>query len=201
MNDALWKRDFFRGRLGQRAERPALCNRPPGDGTFDWIVYPLAASGSIFYRELPLVEYHRTGIPVPVSLSTRGSSDSESAPRSVQLFVHQALPTRAFPRGLNRACNRGFVRSTITDGNGRFILEPVPSGRYDFRTSARGYAVLERPVVVRGGDSHRDWISVTALVPVDQQTVSVVELMRRRSPSVVPKGNRGQVANRQETLR
>jgi hypothetical protein len=98
--------------------------------------------------------------------------------------------------------NRGFVKSTTTDGNGRFLLEPVPSGRYDFRTSAQGYAVFECPVAVRGGDPHRHWIGVTALVPVDQQTVSVVEL-RRRQPNtvVVPKGDRGQVANRQESLR
>jgi Carboxypeptidase regulatory-like domain len=32
--------------------------------------------------------------------------------------------------------NRGFVKSTTTDGNGRFMLEPIPSGRYDFRTSS-----------------------------------------------------------------
>jgi Carboxypeptidase regulatory-like domain len=95
--------------------------------------------------------------------------------------------------------NRGFVKSTTTDGNGRFILEAVPAGRYDFRTSALGYAVLECPVVVRGGDSHGNWIGVTALVPVDRQTVSVVELKRRQPPKVVPNGDRGQVANRQES--
>jgi hypothetical protein len=91
--------------------------------------------------------------------------------------------------------SRGFVKSTTTDGNGRFIFEPVPAGRYDFRTSAQSFAVFECSVVVHGGDSHRNWIAVTTLVPADQQTVSVVELMRRQSPAVVPKADRGQVAS------
>ena|ERR1039458_1552527 len=97
--------------------------------------------------------------------------------------------------------NRGFVQSTTTDGDGRFTLEAVPAGRYDFRTSAQGYAVLERPVIVRGSDSHRNWLDVTALVPADQQTVSVVELRRHQSLTVVPKGYRGRDANSQESLR
>ena len=80
--------------------------------------------------------------------------------------------------------NRDFVKSATTDEYGRFVLESVPSGRYDFRTSAQGYAVFECPFVVRGGDSHRNRINVTALLPVDQQTVSVVELRRRQPPAV-----------------
>ncbi len=97
--------------------------------------------------------------------------------------------------------NRGFVKSTTTDGNGRFILGPVPPGRYDFRMSAHDYAVFECPVSVRGGDSRKNWIGITDLVPVDQQTVSIVELMRRQPPKVVLKGNDGQVANGQQSLR
>jgi hypothetical protein len=97
--------------------------------------------------------------------------------------------------------NREFVKSTTTDGNGRFMLQPVPSGRYDFRTSAQGFAVFERPVVVHGGDPHRNRVDVTALVPADQQTVSVVELMRRQPSTVVLKGDHGQVTNGQQSLR
>jgi Carboxypeptidase regulatory-like domain len=90
--------------------------------------------------------------------------------------------------------NRGFVQSTTTDENGRFLLQPVPPGRYDFRTSAQGYAVFECPVVVHGGDSHRNRISVTALVPVNQQTVSVTDLRHHPQPGVAI-GDRGQFAN------
>jgi len=76
--------------------------------------------------------------------------------------------------------NRTFVKSTTTDENGRFVLEALPSGRYDFRTSAQGYAVFECPVVIHV-DSNRNRINVTALVSVDQQTVSVTDLMRHHS--------------------
>lgn len=77
--------------------------------------------------------------------------------------------------------NRDFIKSTTTDRYGRFVLESVPSGRYDFRTSAQGYAVFDSPVVVHGGDSRRNRITVTALLPVDRQVVSVVELRRRQT--------------------
>lgn len=97
--------------------------------------------------------------------------------------------------------NRGFVKSTTTDENGRFMIEPVLSARYDVRISAEGYAVLERPVVVRGGDSHRTWIGVNALVRADQQTVSVVELRRRQPPAGAAMGDRGRVASGQQSLR
>jgi hypothetical protein len=97
--------------------------------------------------------------------------------------------------------NRDFVKSTTTDGNGRFILETVPPGRYDFRMSAHDYAVFECPVVVHGGDSRRNRIEITNLVPVDQQTVSIAELARRQTLKVVLKGSHGQVANGQESLR
>ena len=97
--------------------------------------------------------------------------------------------------------NRGFVKSATTDANGRFILEPVPSGRYDFRTSAQGYAVFECPVVVHGGDSNRNRISVTALVPADQQTISVNELTHRQPSAIVHKRDPGPIVNGQQSLR
>ena len=75
--------------------------------------------------------------------------------------------------------NGEFVRSATTDANGRFALKPVPPGRYDFRTTAHGYAVFERAVTVRSEDSHRNWIEVKSLIPIDQQTVSVSELAPR----------------------
>jgi len=76
-----------------------------------------------------------------------------------------------------------FVKSTTTDEDGRFVLESLPAGKYAFRTTAQGYAVFECPLVVRGGDSHRNRINVTALLPVDQQSISVAELRRRQPPA------------------
>lgn len=53
------------------------------------------------------------------------------------------------------------------------------------------YAVFESHVIVHGGDSHRNWISVTDLVPVDQQTVSVADLIRHQQPAAILKRVRG----------
>jgi hypothetical protein len=74
----------------------------------------------------------------------------------------------------------GFLKSVTTDDSGRFSLEPVPPGRYEFRTSAHGYAVFECPVIVHSGYSHRNWIDVKNLIPADRQTVSVLDLAARK---------------------
>jgi hypothetical protein len=97
--------------------------------------------------------------------------------------------------------NRDFVKSGTTDGEGRFLVEPVPPGRYNYRISAHGFAVMERSIVIHGHDSHRNWIGVTELIPADQQTVSVVDLARRPvSPRVVSKTNPAFVGNGQQSF-
>lgn len=75
--------------------------------------------------------------------------------------------------------NRVFLKSVTTADDGRFVVEPIPSGRYDFRASVPGYAIFESSVVVHADDPHRNWIEVKNLVPADQQTVSVLELARK----------------------
>jgi len=70
----------------------------------------------------------------------------------------------------------GFLKSVTTDADGRFVLEPVPPGRYEFRTSARGYAVFERSVMVHCDDFRRNWIDVRNLIPAGRQTVNVLDL-------------------------
>ena len=74
----------------------------------------------------------------------------------------------------------GFLKSVTTDADGRFVIEPVPPGRYELRTSAHGYAVFECPVMVHSGDSRRNWIDVKNLIPADRQTVSVLDLAARK---------------------
>ena len=76
--------------------------------------------------------------------------------------------------------NPGYLKSVTTDADGRFVLERVPPGRYEFRTSAHGYAVFERPVIVHSYDFHRNWIDVNNLIPAGQQTVSVLDLAVRK---------------------
>ena len=70
----------------------------------------------------------------------------------------------------------GFLKSVTTDDDGRFQIESVPPGRYNFRTSLAGYAVFECPVIIRSNDSRSNWIDVRELIPADQQTVSVADL-------------------------
>jgi hypothetical protein len=77
-------------------------------------------------------------------------------------------------------CNLGFLKSVTTDDQGRFAVEPLPPGRYDFRTSVPGYAVFERSVTIHAEDFHRNWIDVKDLMPADQQTVSVLDLVARK---------------------
>lgn len=95
--------------------------------------------------------------------------------------------------------NRYFVTSATTDESGRFILEAPRPGRFDFRVSAPGFAVVERSVTVHAGSSLRNRTGITELVPVDQQTVSIMDLMRSRTPKVVSHDDRGQVG--QQSLR
>jgi hypothetical protein len=74
--------------------------------------------------------------------------------------------------------NPGFLKGVTTDDKGRFVLEPVPPGRYEFRTSAHGYAVFECPVIIHSDGLN--WIDVKKLIPADRQTVSVLDLAARK---------------------
>ena len=46
---------------------------------------------------------------------------------------------------LRRAADSTLVTGTITDAEGRFLVERVPSGRYDLRISYVGFEAVERP--------------------------------------------------------
>jgi hypothetical protein len=124
-----------------------------------------------------------------------------------QVLARQILAGQVIDAGIPVAgaivtiSNRDFVKSGTTDGEGRFLVEPVPPGRYNYRISAHGFAVMERSIVIHGHDSHRNWIGVTELIPADQQTVSVVDLARRPvSPRVVSKTNPAFVGNGQQSF-
>lgn len=75
--------------------------------------------------------------------------------------------------------NQGFLKSVKSDEEGRFTFDAVPRGQYDFRMTARGYAVIERPVTVRLGYIHRNRIDVKHLIAADEQTVSIDALPNR----------------------
>ena len=128
-------------------------------------------------------------------------SISGVSPRGTALLGRISVGSTPVSRAIVTISNRGFVESTTTDEDGRFLIEPVLSGRYAFRTSAQGYAVYECPIVVRDGDLRQNRVSITALVPVDQQTVSVAELRRTQSPSGALKGDRRRTANMKDSLR
>lgn len=73
------------------------------------------------------------------------------------------------------------VMSATTDNQGRFMLPAVPTGRYDLRVSAGGYAVLERHVTIHAHEQERNWVDISGLVPAGQQTVSVRELLEHKN--------------------
>jgi hypothetical protein len=131
-----------------------------------------------------------------LAMSASGAPPSENA-----LIGRISDGTTPISGAIVTISSRAFVKSTTTDEHGRFVLEALPSGRYGFRTSAQGYAVFECPVVIHDRDSNRNQIRVTALVPVDQQTVSVTELRRSQPHIIVHKPDPGQIANGQQSLR
>ena len=83
------------------------------------------------------------------------------------------------PGAIVTISNDGFVRSVTSDRQGRFTFDGVPTGRYEFRTTAEGYAVFERPVTVRSRYVHRNRIDVKHLIAADEQTVAIGELPNR----------------------
>jgi hypothetical protein len=100
-------------------------------------------------------------------------------PRSA-LYGRVSAGTAPVANAIVTVSNRRFLKSVTTDDDGRFAVEPLPSGRYDLRASIPGYAIFEHSVTVHSDDSHRNWIDVKDLVPADQQTVSVADLLAQK---------------------
>jgi hypothetical protein len=73
-----------------------------------------------------------------------------------------------------------FLQSVNTNSEGRYTFSAVPSGRYELRTSAHGYAVFERSVTIRSDKGHPVRVDVRDLLPSDQQTVSLNKLADRK---------------------
>jgi len=71
----------------------------------------------------------------------------------------------------------GFVASVTTNKEGEFTFATLPSGQYDFRVTAKGYAIYERQLTVAGESGVRQ-LNVRLMVPANKQTVSVAELRR-----------------------
>ena len=71
----------------------------------------------------------------------------------------------------------GYIASVTTDKKGEFSFRALPEGEYDFRVTARGYAIYERQVTVLEDGGMRQF-DIRLRVPADRQTVSVLELRR-----------------------
>jgi hypothetical protein len=78
----------------------------------------------------------------------------------------------------------GYVASVVTDRNGEFNFAALPAGEYDFRVTARGFAIYERQLTVADNGGVRE-LDIRLLVPADKQTVSVSEL-RKSEPAQAP---------------
>jgi hypothetical protein len=87
----------------------------------------------------------------------------------------------------------GYIVSAVTTKSGQFRFASLPEGEYNFRVTARGYAIYERDVTVSAEGGVRE-IDIRLVVPADRQTVSVLELMRPVSesfPAGAPSSRRG----------
>jgi Carboxypeptidase regulatory-like domain len=72
----------------------------------------------------------------------------------------------------------GFAESVTSDGAGQFAFHSVLPGHYNLRVTAKRYAVFEEPVLV-SSNSVRNHVEIKTLVPADQQTVSILNLLKR----------------------
>jgi hypothetical protein len=70
----------------------------------------------------------------------------------------------------------GYVSSVVTNHAGEYSFPSLPAGEYDFRVTAHGYAIYEREVTVAASGGVRE-LDIRMMVPVNKQTVSVLELM------------------------
>ena len=78
----------------------------------------------------------------------------------------------------------GYVASVTTNKSGNFSFASLPAGEYDFRVTARGFAIYERQVTVSNDAGVRELV-IRLLVPANKQTVSVTELQRPEITRVV----------------
>jgi len=69
----------------------------------------------------------------------------------------------------------GYVSSVTTSKSGDFSFNSLPDGQYNFRVTARGYAIYERQITVSSAVGVRE-LDIRMLVRADKQTVSVAEL-------------------------
>src|SRR5260370_276159 len=90
-------------------------------------------SFQISFRRIALLWVFRGGrsrmliqsvLSVILAVSVSGVS-----PRGTKLLGRVSDGATPIAGAIVTISNRGFVKSTTTDGDGRFILEPVPSGR------------------------------------------------------------------------
>ena len=72
---------------------------------------------------------------------------------------------------------KGFISSVTTDMDGQFSFNQLPEGSYDFRVTAKGFAIYERQVSVAPEIGLRT-IDIRLRVPASRQTISVLELRR-----------------------
>jgi Ca-activated chloride channel family protein len=58
----------------------------------------------------------------------------------------------------------GFSKTTISDGNGGYLIQLLPSGRYDLAASLSGFETVTRTVDIEAGDRQRADVVMTPIV-------------------------------------
>ena len=102
------------------------------------------------------------------------ASDAAPARFSGRIFDRDGT-TRVAEAIVTVSTPSGYVSSVTTNKEGEFTFATLPSGEYDFRVTAHGYGIYERPLTVSGESGVRQ-LNVRLVVPANKQTVSVGEL-------------------------
>ena len=77
---------------------------------------------------------------------------------------------------------KGFIASVTTDKDGQFNFNELPEGSYDFRVTAKGFAIYERQISIAPEIGLRT-LDIRLRVPANHQTISVLELRKSDNTS------------------
>lgn len=109
---------------------------------------------------------------LPLSATSPATSESLSG----QVCTETGAPAAAV---VTVTSPGGYLASVETDRQGEFLFPALPAGRFHLRVTDHRYAIYERDITLLPDAGIRD-LAVRLLVPVNQQTISVADLLHQQ---------------------